>query len=102
MAPALQRLRTQLLPPPEQSSEQVEPLSHTTPLQCPLLLHLKSQLASWLQCTSLHDLPPPPQSTSQLVPILHSVPLQLGAAQSLPSRHLPTPLLQPPHTVVSK
>lgn len=95
-------LPSQLLPPPEQSSEQVEALSHTMPLHLPLLLQLMSQVASWLHCTPLQDTPPPPHSTAQLVPTLHSAPLQAAAVQSASSRHLPTPLLQPLHTVVSK
>jgi hypothetical protein len=101
-APDLQTLPLQLLPPPEQSMAQIEPLSHTTPPHCPLLLQSISHVASWLHCTSLQVLPPPPQSIVQPVPILHSTPLQLGAAQSASSRHWPTPLLQPLHTVVSK
>jgi hypothetical protein len=101
-APALHTLPLQLLPPPEQSTAQMEPLSQTTPEQWPLLLQSISHVASWLHCTSLHDLPPPAQSMVQSVPSLHSAPLQALAAQSVPSRHVVTSLLQPPHTVVSK
>jgi hypothetical protein len=92
----------QLLPPPEQSRVQVAALSQTRPLQVPLRLQTKSQLASWLHCTPEQDLPPPPQSIWQLVPSLHSAPLQAVALQSLPSKQLAEPLLQPLHTVVSQ
>jgi hypothetical protein len=77
-APDLQVVPSQLLPPPLQLRPQVENVSHTTLVQCPLLAQPKVQVASWLHCTSSQVMPPPLQLTLQVVSTLHSAPSQLA------------------------